>query len=157
MGFPVIRPRRLRVSPSMRALVRETTLAPSDFIYPMFFHAGIDKPNPIRTMPGVSQFPVSSAREQAKEVWKRGVKSVLLFGLPTKKDPRGESGCDPNGPVPRAVAEMKSAVPELIVVTDVCVDEYTDHGHCGILRTRIMGEVGPTNDKTVELTANMAP
>jgi porphobilinogen synthase len=156
MGFPVIRPRRLRVTPSMRALVRETNLAPSDFIYPMFFHAGIDKPQPIKTMPGVSQFPVSAAREQAKEIWKRGVKSVLLFGLPTKKDPRGESGCDPNGPVPRAVAEMKAAVPELIVVTDVCVDEYTDHGHCGILVKNKQGEMVVDNDSTLEVLAKMA-
>ncbi|MEO8876629.1 MAG: porphobilinogen synthase [Polyangiaceae bacterium] len=156
MGFPVIRPRRLRVSPSMRALVRETNLSPNDLIYPMFFHAGIDTPQPIRTMPGISQFPVKAAAEQAREIKKRGVKSVLLFGLPTKKDPRGESGCDPDGPVPRAVAAMKEAVPELVVITDVCVDEYTDHGHCGILVKNKQGEMVVDNDATLEVLAKMA-
>jgi porphobilinogen synthase len=156
MGFPTIRPRRLRVSPSMRALVRETTLAPSDFVYPMFFSATIDAPRPIGTMPGIFQFPVNHAREQAKLIAKRGVGSVMLFGLPATKDPRGESGCDPNGPVPRTVAEMKSAVPELVVMTDVCVDEYTDHGHCGILRTRRGGTVEVDNDATLDVLARMA-
>jgi len=156
MGFPVIRPRRLRVSPSMRELVRETNLVPTDLIYPMFFHAGIEAPQPIRTMPGISQFPVKAAAEQAREIKKRGVKSVLLFGLPIKKDPRGESGCDPDGPVPRAVAAMKEAVPELVVITDVCVDEYTDHGHCGILVKNKQGEMVVDNDSTLEVLAKMA-
>jgi porphobilinogen synthase len=156
MGFPTIRPRRLRVTPSMRALVRETSLAPSDFVYPMFFNATIDAPRPIATMPGVSQFPVSYAREQAKLVAARGVGSIVLFGLPATKDPRGESGCDPDGPVPRTVAEMKSAAPDLVVITDVCVDEYTDHGHCGILRTRRDGAVEVDNDATLDVLARMA-
>ncbi len=156
MRFPIIRPRRLRVSPSMRALVRETELSPGDFVYPLFFSAAIDAPKPISTMPGVFQLPVSHAREQAKAIRERGVNAVVLFGLPAKKDPRGESGCDPNGPVPRAIAEMKSAVPELVVMTDVCVDEYTDHGHCGILRTRRDGTVEVDNDATLEVLARMS-
>jgi porphobilinogen synthase len=161
MAFPIQRPRRLRVTPSMRAIVRETTLAPSDFVYPMFFSATIDAPRPIGTMPGVSQLPITRdagahAREIAKEIAKRGIKSVILFGLPEKKDPRGESGCDPDGPVPRAVAEMKSAVPELVVMTDVCVDEYTEHGHCGVLRTRRDGQVEVDNDATLDVLARMA-
>jgi porphobilinogen synthase len=156
MGFPTIRPRRLRVTPSMRALVRETTLAPNDFVYPMFFSATIDEPRPIATMPGIFQFPVSHARAQAKLIASRGVSSVILFGLPATKDARGDSGCDPNGPVPRTVAEMKSAVPELVVMTDVCVDEYTDHGHCGILRTRRDGTVEVDNDATIDVLARMA-
>jgi porphobilinogen synthase len=155
-GFPVVRPRRLRVTASMRALVRETSLAPSDFVYPMFFSATADSPRPISTMPGVFQLPVSHAREQAKEIAKRGVKSVILFGLPAKKDPKGESGCDPEGPVPRVVQEMKAAVPDLVVMTDVCVDEYTEHGHCGILRTRRDGQVEVDNDATIEVLARMA-
>ncbi len=155
-AFPNIRPRRLRVTASMRALVRETTLAPSDFVYPMFFNAALTAPNPIATMPGISQFPVSHAKAQAKLLAERGIKSVLLFGLPKTKDPRGDSGLDPDGPVPRAVAEMKSAVPDLVVVTDVCVDEYTDHGHCGILRTRRDGSVEVDNDATLEVLAKMA-
>ncbi len=156
MGFPVIRPRRLRVSASMRELVRETTLAPSDFIYPMFFHASLTAPQAISTMPGVFQLPVSAAKDQAREIVKRGVKSVILFGLPAKKDPRGDSGCDPDGPVPRAVAEMKSAAPDLVVMTDVCVDEYTDHGHCGILTKNRAGEMVVDNDATIEVLAKMA-
>jgi porphobilinogen synthase len=140
----------------MRALVRETELSPGDFVYPLFFSAAIDAPKPISTMPGVFQLPVSHAREQAKAIRERGVNAVVLFGLPAKKDPRGESGCDPNGPVPRAIAEMKSAVPELVVMTDVCVDEYTDHGHCGILRTRRDGTVEVDNDATLEVLARMS-
>jgi porphobilinogen synthase len=156
MGFPTIRPRRLRSTSSLRALVRETALAPSDFVYPLFFHAGIDEPRPIKTMPGISQLPVSHAAAQAKQLIARGVRSAILFGLPKTKDATGSSGLDPDGPVPRAVKEMKSAAPELVVMTDVCVDEYTDHGHCGILRTRRDGEVEVDNDATVEILAQMA-
>jgi porphobilinogen synthase len=156
MPFPTIRPRRLRVTAAMRALVRETSVAPSDFIYPMFFSAAIDSPRPIGTMPGVSQLPVSAAAAQARELVKRGIGGAILFGLPKTKDPRGESGVDPDGPVPRAVAEMKSAAPDLVVMTDVCVDEYTDHGHCGILRTRRDGQVEVDNDATIEVLARMA-
>ena len=156
MPFPTIRPRRLRVTAAMRALVRETSVAPSDFIYPMFFSAAVDSPRPIGTMPGVSQLPVSAAAAQARELVKRGIGGAILFGLPKTKDPRGESGVDPDGPVPRAVAEMKSAAPDLVVMTDVCVDEYTDHGHCGILRTRRDGQVEVDNDATIEILARMA-
>jgi porphobilinogen synthase len=156
MGFPTIRPRRLRVSASLRAIVRETSLAPSDFVYPMFFHGGIDEPRPIKTMPGVFQLPVSHAAAQAKQLVARGIRSTILFGLPKTKDASGSSALDPEGPVPLAVREMKSAAPELVVTTDVCVDEYTDHGHCGILRTRRDGQVEVDNDRTVELLAEMA-
>jgi porphobilinogen synthase len=158
MGFPTIRPRRLRTTPEMRALVRETTLDPRDFIYPMFFNAAIDAPKAITTMPGIFQQPISAARAQAKLVKERGVNSVILFGLPKTKDDRGASGLDPDGPVPRAIAEMKSAVPELVVMADVCVDEYTDHGHCGLLRKRPNGAEGDwevDNDATIEVLAKM--
>jgi porphobilinogen synthase len=156
MGFPTIRPRRLRVTPSLRSIVRETTLEPSDFVYPMFFHAGLDVPRPIQTMPGISQLPVSAAKAQAKELEARGIKAALLFGLPLKKDETGSTALDPDGPVPRAVREMKNAVPGLVVITDVCVDEYTDHGHCGVLRKRHDGEVEVDNDRTLEILAKMA-
>ncbi|WP_394831833.1 porphobilinogen synthase [Pendulispora rubella] len=157
MGFPVIRPRRLRVSPNMRKLVRETTLEPSDFVYPLFFSATVTEPNPIATLPGVAQLPVKHAAAQAREIARRGIRAVILFGLPKTKDPRGESGCDPDGPVPRAVAEMKAAVPDLLVVTDVCVDEYTDHGHCGVLRKRKgTEELEVDNDATLEVLARMS-
>jgi porphobilinogen synthase len=156
MGFPTLRPRRLRVTPSMRALVRETTLEPSDLVYPMFFHAGLKEPRAIETMPGIFQLPVSAAVSQAKELEARGIRSALLFGLPSSKDATGSSALDPDGPVPRAVREMKNAVPGLVVITDVCVDEYTDHGHCGVLRKRRDGEIEVDNDRTLEVLAKMA-
>ncbi len=155
MGFPAIRPRRLRKTPELRALVRETTLDPRDFVYPLFFNAALDAPRPIGSMPGIDQLPLSAARSQAKAIAERGVRSVILFGLPRTKDPRGSSGLDPDGPVPRAIAEMKSAVPELIVMADVCVDEYTDHGHCGVLAARPDGTMDVDNDATVEILAKM--
>ena len=155
MGFPTIRPRRLRVSPEIRALVRETALAPTDFVYPMFFNAAIDAARPIGTMPGVDQQPISAARALAKSIAERGVKSVILFGLPKKKDDKGLAGLDPDGPVPRAIAEMKAAVPELIVMADVCVDEYTDHGHCGVLKKLPNGAMVVDNDATIEILAKM--
>jgi porphobilinogen synthase len=156
MSFPVIRPRRLRTTPALRALVRETTLTPRDFIWPLFFNAVIDEPRPISTMPGVSQLPVKAAAQAAREAVKHGLGAVLLFGLPKTKDARGSSGLDPDGPVPRAVAAMKEAAPGLVVITDVCVDEYTDHGHCGILRKRRDGEMEVDNDATLEVLAEMA-
>ena len=156
MPFPIVRPRRLRATPSLRALVRETTLVPRQLIWPLFFSATLDNPSPIGTMPGVSQLPVKHAAAVAKEAARRGLGGVILFGLPKTKDARGTSGLDPDGPVPRAVAEMKSAAPELVVMTDVCVDEYTDHGHCGILRTRRDGQQEVDNDATIEVLAAMA-
>lgn len=155
MGFPTIRPRRLRATPELRALVRETTLSPGDFVYPMFFNAAIDAARPIGTMPGIEQLPISAAGAQAKMIKERGVGSVILFGLPKTKDDRGSSGLDPDGPVPRAIAEMKSAVPELVVMADVCVDEYTEHGHCGILAKRKDGSMEVDNDATIEVLAKM--
>ncbi len=156
MPFPISRPRRLRATPGLLALVRETTLSPRDLILPLFFHAAIDAPRPVASMPGVSQLPVKAAASTAKEAARRGLGGVILFGLPKTKDPRGSSGLDPDGPVPRAVAEMKSAAPQLVVMTDVCVDEYTDHGHCGILHERKDGTTEVDNDATLEVLAEMA-
>ena len=140
----------------MRALVRETTLSPRDFILPLFFSATVDEPKPVGTMPGVSQLPVRDAARVAKEATRHGLGAVILFGLPKTKDPRGSSALDPDGPVPKAVAAMKDAAPGLVVMTDVCVDEYTDHGHCGILRARRDGEMEVDNDATLEVLAEMA-
>ncbi|HRG95050.1 MAG TPA: porphobilinogen synthase [Polyangiaceae bacterium] len=155
MGFPEMRPRRLRRTPELRRLVRETSLTPGDLIYPMFFHAGLDAPRPIGSMPGVSQLPVGQARAWAKDLRARGVPGVILFGLPEKKDACGTTGLDPDGPVPRVVREMKDAVPELLVMTDVCVDEYTEHGHCGVLKDGPRGKE-VDNDATIEILAKMA-
>jgi porphobilinogen synthase len=140
----------------MRRLVRETTLAPGDFIWPLFFSATISEPKPVSTMPGVVQWPVSSAAKVALDAASHGLGAVLLFGLPKTKDARGSSALDADGPVPRAVRAMKSAVPDLVVMTDVCVDEYTDHGHCGILREVAGGEPRVDNDATLEVLAEMA-
>jgi porphobilinogen synthase len=156
MGFPVVRPRRLRSTASLRRLVRETAVAPSDLILPLFFNEAIDAPRPISTMPGISQMPVSAAANVAREAHARGLGGVILFGLPKRKDEEGTSALDANGPVPRAVKAMKDAVPELVVITDVCVDEYTDHGHCGILHQRADGEMEVDNDATIAVLAKMA-
>ena len=155
MRFPVVRPRRLRATPELRTLVRETTLAPNDFVLPLFFNAAIAEARPIGTMPGVDQLPITDAGKTAKMIKERGVGSVILFGLPKTKDDRGSSGLDPDGPVPRAIKEMKSAVPNLIVMADVCVDEYTDHGHCGILKKLPNGQMEVDNDATVSVLAEM--
>lgn len=109
--FPTERPRRLRRTASLRALVRETSVHPSDLILPLFFNERLADPRPITTMPGVSQLPVSAAAAQARLAREHGLGAVLLFGLPATKDASGSSAYDPNGPVPRAVAAMKDAVP----------------------------------------------
>ncbi len=156
MTFPLTRPRRLRRSPALRALVRETTLDPKDFVYPLFFHAGITEKRPISTMPGVFQLPVGDAAEMARTLVQRKIGGCILFGLPDHKDDKGLAGLDPDGPVPRAVREMKSAAPELLVMTDVCVDEYTSHGHCGVLSPGRDGTLEVDNDQTIEILAKMA-
>lgn len=153
MSFPTVRPRRLRRTPAIRSLVRETTLAPGNLVLPLFFSARIDSPKPIGTMPGVFQLPVHAAAEHARMAQSLGLGGVILFGLPATKDANGSGACDPEGPVPRAIAAMKDAAPELVVMADVCVDEYTDHGHCGILRPNARGELEVDNDATLEVLA----
>ena len=154
--FPTVRPRRLRRTAAIRALVRETTVEPSDLILPLFFNEVLDDPRPVTTMPGVMQLPVSAAAAQARLARESGLGGVILFGLPRAKDAEGSSAYDPNGPVPRAVAAMKDAAPELVVITDVCVDEYTDHGHCGVLKTNARGVTDVDNDATLEVLARAA-
>ncbi len=154
--FPTERPRRLRRTAAIRALVRETTLHPGDLILPMFFNEVLTEPRPVATMPGVSQLPVSAAAAEARRAKDLGLGGVILFGLPRTKDADGTSAYDPNGPVPRAVAAMKEAAPELVVMTDVCVDEYTDHGHCGVLRPGPGGALDVDNDRTLEILARAA-
>jgi porphobilinogen synthase len=156
MPFPVARPRRLRRTRSIRDLVRETALAPSDLIYPLFFSAELREPRPVATMPGVSQLPVGAAAAEARAARSLGLGGVLLFGLPTTKDAEGSAAYDPGGPVPRAIAAMKEAVPDLLVMADVCVDEYTDHGHCGVLRAGRGGALEVDNDATLEVLAKAA-
>lgn len=154
--FPTVRPRRLRRTAALRALVRETTLDATDLILPLFFNEVLTEPHPISTMPGVFQLPVSHAAATARLAREHKLGGVILFGLPRTKDAIGSSAYDPDGPVPRAVAEMKSAAPDLVVMTDVCVDEYTDHGHCGLLKTDARGVTDVDNDSTLEVLAKAA-
>ena len=157
MPFPTHRPRRLRRTAALRALVRETTVAPGDLVFPLFINEAIEQARPITTMPGISQISVREAAAEARALKDLGIGATILFGLPKTKDDRGTAAYDPNGPVPRAVAAIKDAVPELVVMTDVCVDEYTSHGHCGILRKmRGSDELEVDNDATLEVLGRAA-
>jgi porphobilinogen synthase len=155
MSFPIDRPRRLRRTETLRAMVRETWLRPSDFVLPMFVAPGRDFKNPISSMPGVFQLSVDLAVKEAKLAHDLGVPSVILFGIPETKDAIGSSGWDDKGPVALAVRAMKETIPSLVVMTDVCMCEYTDHAHCGKL-THSRGEVIVDNDATLELLAKEA-
>jgi porphobilinogen synthase len=135
LGSPTsaARPRRLRLSSGVRRMVRETSLSPADFIYPLFVRHGNDVKQPISSMPGQHQWSVDRVAEEAREAAARGIPAVLLFGIPEVKDAQGSGNYDPGGVVPQAIRAIKQAVPELIVISDMCFCEYTDHGHCGII------------------------
>jgi porphobilinogen synthase len=151
MAFPIQRLRRLRQHESLRRMVRETRLSPSDLIYPMFVVEGKDQRREIASMPGQSRLSIDLLVKEAGEVAGLGIPAVMLFGIPDRKDERGTSGYDPNGVVQRAIKAVKDHVPGLLVITDVCIDEYTTHGHCGIVKDgRIL------NDETLECLRAMA-
>jgi porphobilinogen synthase len=151
MAFPIQRLRRLRQHETFRRMVRETHLAPSDLIYPLFIVEGRDRREEIASMPGQFRLSVDLLVKEAGEIATLGIPAIILFGIPDRKDDRGSSGFDPNGIVQRAVKAVKNQVPGLLVVTDVCIDEYTDHGHCGIVKDgRIL------NDETLECLCAMA-
>jgi porphobilinogen synthase len=156
MAFPRQRPRRLRSSATLRAMVRETILTPDDFILPLFAAPGRGVRSEVPSMPGVFQLSVDQAVLEAKAAADAGVPSVILFGLPETKDAHGSSGWDEQGPVARGVRAIKDALPDMVVITDVCMCEYTDHGHCGALRSDARGQVSVDNDKTLELLAREA-
>ncbi len=145
MSFPVTRPRRLRRSETIRSLARETRLSAHGFIYPMFVCPGQKVRNPIASMPGVAQQSVDQFIEECREVEQLGIPGIILFGIPEKKDPRGSEAYAANGVVQRAIEAVRRAKLNLLVMTDVCLCEYTDHGHCGI----VAGEE-IVNDPTVE-------
>jgi len=134
MGFPTSRPRRLRQHESWRALVRETELSVADFVYPMFIVPGTHVRHPVASMPGVSQFSVDEIVHEARAVAASGVRALILFSAPEHKDAQGSAFLDPAGLVPRALAGIKAACPDLLVWTDVCLCSATDHGHCGHVR-----------------------
>lgn len=151
MQFPIHRGRRLRTTEPLRRLVRETALRVDDLILPLFVREGTGVKNPIDAMPGHFQFSVETLKKEVEEVRSIGLGAVLLFGIPATKDEQGSEAYAPDGIIQRAVRELKSAFPELIVVTDVCLCEYTSHGHCGVIRNNDVD-----NDATLTLLARMA-
>jgi porphobilinogen synthase len=151
------RPRRLRRTPALRALVRETRITPERLIYPLFVVEGEGQRRPVSSMPVVFQLSVDEAVREASGVKADGIGGVILFGLPSSKDASGSAASDPDAPVQNAVRAIKRDVRDLVVMTDVCLCEYTSHGHCGILvEDRATGEVEIANDATVEHLAKAA-
>lgn len=151
MAFPQTRLRRLRSRQCLRDLVRETVLTPHDLIYPLFVCPGRDRIQPVSSMPGVAQLSVDHAVKEAEELVRLGIPGVILFGIPEKKDALGTEAHADTGVVQQAIRAIKERAPELLVVTDVCLCEYTDHGHCGVIRE---GDV--ENDSTLEILAKEA-
>ncbi len=148
MSFPVVRPRRLRRSEAIRSLSRETRLSTQGLLYPMFVCPGRGVRHPIGSMPGVAQHSVDKFLEECREVEQLGIPGIVLFGIPEKKDARGSEAYAADGVVQRAIEAVRNAKLNLLVMTDVCLCEYTNHGHCGIVEN---GEV--KNDPTLELLA----
>jgi porphobilinogen synthase len=153
MAFPEQRLRRTRRTSALRGLVRETRLSPQDFIYPIFVTASEDTKNPIESMPGIFQLSINHAVTEALRTHELGIPGVLLFGIPNEKDEAASGAYDPEGIVQLATRAIKEAVPELLVVTDVCLCEYMSHGHCGVVE-RDSGEI--LNDVSLELLARTA-
>jgi porphobilinogen synthase len=151
--FPVSRPRRLRRTQALRDLVAETRLDVNDLVAPLFVREGIDSPIPIKSLPGVVQHSRARLREEVRQLADLGIKSVILFGVPAKKDEIGSGAFDPNGVVQVALSDLRSDLGDRVVLmSDLCVDEYTSHGHCGILD----GHGSVDNDKTLEIYAKAA-
>ena len=163
MAFPETRMRRLRASAALRGLVRETELRPAQLVLPLFV---VDEAlaaatsEPLATMPGIRRFTVAAAVEEAREARALGIGAVLLFGIPAEKDPEGSAAWSQDGVVQRCLEELKRQLPELLAMSDVCLCEYTDHGHCGVLE-EVLGPDGRTvarvdNDASLELLARTA-
>ncbi len=151
MAFPIHRPRRLRRTEAIRDLVQETRLSPRSLVYPLFACPGSNIKEEIHSMPGNYRWSVDLLVEECKSVRDLGIRAVILFGIPEIKDDVGSGAYDPNGIVQRAVRAVKKSIPDLLVICDTCLDEYTSHGHCGLVRD---GEV--ENDPTLELLARTA-
>ena len=158
--FPTLRPRRLRNSLNLRRMVREITLSPADFIYPLFVRPGEGIQKPISSMPGQNQWSVDMAVKEAQRAYDLGIPAVILFGIPEVKDPLGQDNYNPAGIVPQAIRAIKKAIPDMVVISDMCFCEYTDHGHCGIINTPNtphytdrLPEGYLLNDPTLELLA----
>ncbi len=151
MYFPDYRPRRLRKSETLRRMVRETSLSVNDLILPLFVTFGRGVKKPITSMPGHYQFSVDNLVKEAKEIVKLGIPGVILFGIPEEKDESGSEAHNPKGVVQEAIKRLKDKTPDLVVITDVCMCEYTSHGHCGVI---VEGDVD--NDATLDLLAKEA-
>jgi len=144
----IIRPRRLRRTPVIRDMVRETTISVRDLIYPLFVKSGKNIKDPIASLPGQFHFSVDTITQEVNEIWELGIPAVILFGIPDRKDSVGSRAYADDGVVQSAISAIKKEVPEIVVITDVCLCEYTDHGHCGIIKN---GQVD--NDATIEVLA----
>lgn len=151
MAYPIQRMRRLRASSTLRRMVRETTLSPSNLIAPLFVQKDLLERVPIAAMPGQFRLSPEAAAEETKSLWQLGIPAVILFGILETKDAIGTGAYDALGPVPQAIQSIKAAVPEMCVIADVCACEYTDHGHCGILEGKTVH-----NDRTLELLQRTA-
>jgi porphobilinogen synthase len=149
--FPIVRMRRTRQNEPLRQLVRETHLSADQLIYPLFIAEDIDEPRPIEAMPGIAQWPLAALDLEAERITDLGLTSVLLFGIPSEKDEVGSQAYHSHGIIQEAIRRIKVAVPSLLVITDVCLCEYTSHGHCGVIRD---GNV--LNDESLTLLAQMA-
>ena len=143
--------RRLRYNPIVRDMVRETILTKNDLIYPLFVVPGKNVKNPVKSMPGVFQLSVDKLVEECKEVRDLGIPAIILFGIPEHKDEKGSEAYDPNGIVQKAMRAIKKEINDLLVITDVCLCEYTSHGHCGILSGEEI-----LNDETISVLAKEA-
>src|SRR5438067_1666518 len=152
MAFPATRMRRLRRTGLLRAMVRETEFTPAHLVQPLFVELGTDRRTPIEAMPGMDRLSISHAVEEASAAQDLGIPAVLLFGIPSHKDEQASGAYDEEGVVQLATRAIKEALPELVVITDVCLCEYTSHGHCGVVRAD--GVVD--NDMTLELIAMTA-
>ena len=156
MSFPTHRPRRLRRNETMRRLVRETRLSPDDLIAPLFVTQGEGVRQEIAAMPGCQRMSVELLVEECRELWGLGVPGVILFGIPDGKDAEGTPAWDPEGPVPRALRALRSELPEMSLWADVCLCEYTDHGHCGPVGDAPDGRKEVLNDRTLPSLARSA-
>ncbi len=156
--FPVQRLRRLRATPTLRRMTRETLVTPDDLIAPLFVQSGAAVRTPIDAMPGQCRLSPDTAAHEAQQLWRLGIPAVMLFGIPpdSEKDSIGSSAYDAEGPVAQAIRAIRQAAPEMCVIADVCACEYTDHGHCGVLREHPQRGYSVDNDATLELLARAA-
>ncbi|MBR5690473.1 MAG: porphobilinogen synthase [Verrucomicrobia bacterium] len=154
--FPFYRPRRLRQTNELRAMVRESHLRKEQLVLPLFVTEGTQKRVPVPSMPGVFQLSIDELLAETRSAWETGVRAILLFGIPDHKDEKGSSAYDPEGITQRAVRALRKEFPDLIIITDVCLCEYTSHGHCGMIRKTPWGRTFVDNDSTLEILAQTA-